>query len=190
MIIILDGYNILKQILTHSHITEKERDAFGRLMGKYAQKKNHKIIIFFDGGPYEKPYECRLKGITVWYAGHTLTADDLIISHAPAYKNKDAALVTSDNGLISHTFPYIKTVFDPHFFYAQVKSAFESHHIDPETLTILKTTIDSSCELDKLMQEAALLPTTYKDENTNQVRHKPTTLSKKERSLEKHKKKL
>lgn len=191
MILILDGYNILKQVLSTSRITQTERDAFIRCMGKYAHKKNHKVIIFFDGGPYEKPYESRLNGVAVWYAGHHITADELIIQHSTAYKNKDAALITSDNELITKTSPSIKTVFEPQFFYTQVKSTLQSPSSLPNDLIIIKTSEEQNDELDALMREAASLQSLYKDK-TPQSSLIPTkdTLSKKERSIQKHKKKL
>lgn len=190
MILILDGYNILKQVLTSSRITQTERDAFVRLMGKYAQKKNHKMIIFFDGGPHEKPYESRLNGAHVWYSGSNLTADELIIQHAPSYKNKDAALITGDRELINRTAPSLKVVFEPLFFYNQVKSTFLSTTTIPDTITIIKTSESTNEELDKLMREAALLPTLHREDNNNSLASKHITPSKKERNFEKNKKKL
>lgn len=190
MILILDGYNILKQVLTCTHIAQTERDAFIRLMGKYADKKNHKIIIFFDGGIYDKPYETRLKGVAVWYAGHHLTADDLIIHHAPFYKNKDAGLVTSDRALINSTSSYFKNVFEPHFFYAQVKDTFQTAMVPLSKVDIIKTSEEVNHELDALMLEAASLSPGYKEENESLKPHKQPSLSKKERKIEKSKKKL
>lgn len=190
MILILDGYNILKQVLTSSRVTQTERDAFVRLMGKYAQKKNHKIIIFFDGGPHEKPYESRLNGAYVWYAGTNLTADELIIQHAPSYKNKDAALITSVRDLINRTAFSLKVVFEPLFFYTQVKSAFQSADAISDTITIIKTSENTDEELDRLMHEAALLPTLHREDNKNPLSSKHITPSKKERIFEKNKKKL
>ena len=190
MILILDGYNILKQVLTSSRITQTERDAFVRLMGKYAQKKNHKIILFFDGGPYEKPYESKLNGAHVWYAGHHLTADELIIQHAPFYKNRDAALVTSDREIINRTASSLKVVFEPLFFYNQVKSSFISTVNTPDTTTIIKMSQEQNEELDNLMREAASLPILHQKDDVDFSFRKDTTPSKKERIFEKNKKKL
>ncbi len=190
MILLLDGYNILKQVLTTNSISQMERDAFVRLLGKYGEKKNHKVIIFFDGGPYEKPYDSRLKGVTVWYAGYYMTADDLIIQHAPLYKNKDAALVTGDRELINQTKPYFKTVFEPIFFYNQVKETLQPpiSHL-PDT-TLIKLSEESNPELDALMEQAASLPIFFKNEKESLETNKQVTLSKKERAMEKNKKKL
>lgn len=189
MILLLDGYNILKQVEQTAQLSEKKRDSFVRLLGKYSEKKHHKIIIYFDGGTEEKPYHSKMNGVIVWFSGYHKTADDLIIAHAPQYKNKDTAVVTSDREIIDLTKPYCKTVFDPHFFYKQVQETFQTTSTSSEVGTLIKLSTDSSPELDTLMQAAARIFMPPKDES-EKMRLKKETRSKKERALHNHKKKL
>ena len=50
MHILIDGYNVLKQVLHDGQISQKQRRAFIALLGKYAEKKNHSITLILMAG--------------------------------------------------------------------------------------------------------------------------------------------
>lgn len=50
MIIIVDGYNLLKTLWTNDVVTPTQRSAFINLLGRYSDRRNHKINVIFDGG--------------------------------------------------------------------------------------------------------------------------------------------
>ena len=98
MHIIIDGYNVLKQMLTGDQIGLQQRRAFSNMLGKYAGKKNHAITLVFDGGPHTWTSQEKDHGITVVYAGTKLSADD-VIKKMLSSKKYGVLLVSSDNEL-------------------------------------------------------------------------------------------
>ena len=64
MIILIDGYNLLKQ-LHGPTVSDMQRGAFANLLGRYIKKRNHKITVVLDGGPYLYPTFEKQKGITI-----------------------------------------------------------------------------------------------------------------------------
>ncbi len=99
MIIIIDGYNLIKHIDPEREITERERSTFLHMISQYARRKKHKIIVIFDGGPYEWPYKERVASVKVIYSGRKQTADDVIMHYIADHKRQDLLLVSSDHEL-------------------------------------------------------------------------------------------
>ena len=100
MIIIVDAYNLLRATPPYKKtITEKERMQFIAQLSSYGRRKGHKIIIVFDGGPYEWPFKENMKIVQVVYSGIHESADDYIKEYIQAHKAKDLLLVSSDNEL-------------------------------------------------------------------------------------------
>jgi predicted RNA-binding protein with PIN domain len=99
MIIVIDGYNLLKNWYSNSSFhDEKERYAFLHKIARYGKKKHHKMVVVFDGGLYEWPYKEKIAGITVLYSARE-SADEIIMQYLEDHKNKDILLVSSDHEL-------------------------------------------------------------------------------------------
>lgn len=186
MHIIIDGYNVLKQALGNKQISEGQRRAFINALGKYGAKKNHSIVVVFDGGPDAWPSQERDHGILVVYSGIKESADDIIkksISQRP-----HVLLVTSDNGLKSAA-QHGTAVIDSLEFYILVKQELAPKE-KLEHAHIVKTTKDQNSLVDELMRKDT--QSIYKGESqeTHERRSKGQTPSKKERAFLQKLKKL
>src|SRR5437870_4731380 len=97
MIIIVDAYNLLHAISSSKKaMTDKERAKFITLLGSYGKAKGHKMVIVFDGGPYEWPFKENTKRVCVVYSGMHESADDYIKQYLQEHRAKDLLLVSSD----------------------------------------------------------------------------------------------
>lgn len=104
MIVVIDGYNLLKQIFPHvKGRIDKERNAFIRQLGYYKSKKPKEIkelIVVFDAGPFGHATREIHEGVTVMFSGQKSTADDWIIEYADTHKGMDLLVVTMDRKII------------------------------------------------------------------------------------------
>jgi hypothetical protein len=100
MIIIVDAYNLLRSIPPYKKtVTDQERTKFIVQLGTYGQRKGHKMVIVFDGGPHEWPFKENKKAMTIVYSGIHESADDYIKEYLEAHQAKDLLLVSSDSEL-------------------------------------------------------------------------------------------
>ncbi len=155
MIILIDGYNLLKRVKGPS-ISEKDRMAFATLLSKYNKYKGHTIIIVFDGGVDKFQEHVRHHGIDIIYAGNITTADEVIIKKNREYGAREMVVVTADNGIINLLKGQNTTAIDPIVFYDKIiknkeKSAQASYLQD----FIKWSSVDNE-QLDNLMQETAV----------------------------------
>lgn len=157
MIILIDGYNVLKQAVSPGTLSEYERKKFINQLGKYAKKKGHKIVLVFDGGPFDWASKARESGIYVVYAGANETADDYIKQYLKDNKSLDILLISSDND-IRRTAAFLGIeALDSNEFYTIMQQALGTGNAQKnirETKAI-KTTENKHEELDLLMQEAS-----------------------------------
>ncbi|MFT6765660.1 MAG: putative RNA-binding protein with PIN domain [Alteromonas naphthalenivorans] len=187
MIIIIDGYNLLK-LIHGPDSNDTRRSAFINLMGRYIKKRNHKVIIVFDAGPCTYPLKEKSHGIQVIYSGEYQTADDIIVTFVQDNPNKEIVVITKDREIIGHVTKLNKEVVAPLEFYGKVQQAFESsERVKMEQIGSLKKLTDENVpDLDDLMREAARMKTPDKDveEYTVPRHHEPKGqgVSKKERA--------
>ncbi len=169
MIIIIDGYNVMKHHDPDRRISEQERSQFIRLMGRYAGRKRHALIVVFDGGDAAWPYKETIAGIKVVYAGFKKTADDVIMRYIKDYANKDLLLVSSDNELGRCADRHdVVSIGSEEFYYlvSEADSQSSSSIIDEPEIAV-----DQEVEsLDELMQEASRqVPLKSEDQQLNRV---------------------
>ena len=167
MIIIVDAYNLLRAApLYKKTITDQERAKFIAQLSVYGRRKGHKIIIVFDGGPYEWQYKEGKKTITIVYSGIHESADDYIKEYVEVHHAKDLLLVSSDAELnrwaARHNIPSIDS---SSFYYLlhQELSAKETTFAKQQEL--IKFAYDNANDdIDALMQEASKnVPTKSED---------------------------
>ncbi len=165
MILVIDGYNLLKK-LHGQDVSEVQRSAFVNLMGRYIKKRQHKVMIFFDGGPYYYPSAEKQKGVTVWYSGQNQSADDLIITYAQEHRNREMLVVTLDRELCNKVGESRVETVEPLFFYERVQAVCHPEKkSEPLSYTgICKLSEDTDEEVDKIMYEAAGMRIPLKDE--------------------------
>jgi hypothetical protein len=99
MIILIDGYNLLKQRDMGAFIEESARDQFIRMLGDYHKRRGHLILLIFDGGACAWPIQVAQAGIIVIYAGSGKSADDFIKEYIAEHYREDLFLVSSDREL-------------------------------------------------------------------------------------------
>ena len=78
MIILIDGYNLLKQRNPGIYVEDSVREQFIRLLGAYHKRRGHVMMLIFDGGTHLWPIQENKAGIVVIYAGNGKSADDYI----------------------------------------------------------------------------------------------------------------
>jgi predicted RNA-binding protein with PIN domain len=98
MILIVDGYNVLKQA-KGARATEAEKQDFIKNLVRYAHEKNHEVVLVFDGGHSMYPSKEREGSIIIVHAGIHQSADDYIKKIVEKEEGKECLLVSSDNEL-------------------------------------------------------------------------------------------
>lgn len=150
MIIVIDGYNVLKQWRPSTTITEKERHAFLVKLGRYGRKKRHKMVVVFDGGFYEWPSKEKKAGVTVIYSARE-SADEVIQQYLEDHKSKDILLVSSDHELnlfASHL--HIVSIGSEEFIYLVIDALKQADDTE-ETAVIVD---DTETNFDSIMEKA------------------------------------
>lgn len=181
MHIIIDGYNVLKQMLTPDKIGLQQRRAFTNMLGKYASKKKHTITLVFDGGPDTWTTQEKDHGITVVYSGIKQTADDVIKKMLFA-KKFGILLVSSDNELKANATRLGIASMNADDFYNLVKNELAQKAESAAQDILIKTNAESESWVDELMRADNRKIFKY-DETDEDQRNSPSQkLSKKERA--------
>lgn len=196
MIIVIDGYNVLKQSLKQTQITDRAKQHFFVQLNNYSNAKGHTIIVIFDGGPYWGTDIEKIGRITVVHSGSKESADDYIMRYLDIHKGKDLLLISTDRLLCRHAWDLNIESIDAIDFYQLLQEETAQKPSKPQNnRSVIKLTERNQPELDMLMQEASNLippkkePTVDDTRPTNQKRPSKT-LSKKERLMLKKIKKL
>jgi predicted RNA-binding protein with PIN domain len=182
MNILIDGYNLLKQVFG-GQITEQQRRQFELRALEYAQRKGHVLYIVYDGGPYSQMTVEKRGRVSCVYSGYKDTADDILKQYIEEGILKHILLVSTDRQLNAFADRYGVPSIDALDFYSYMKETKaqvhgykkipgQAHKLNPE---------ESSPELDALMEEGAST-LFYKEEAlSEEVAH--TVPSKKEKRL-------
>jgi hypothetical protein len=104
MIIVVDGYNLLKHVFHRvKGRLDKQRKQLIKELGFYKKKKSKlsEIVLVFDGGRESRATREILSGITVIFSGQQESADDWIVEYVELHKEQVIILVTRDRELIS-----------------------------------------------------------------------------------------
>jgi predicted RNA-binding protein with PIN domain len=97
MVLLIDGYNILKQITDARFISQQERESFISKLEVYAHRKRHHITLVFDGGEFFKPAYFKISPLmTIVYSGEDRKADDVLKQLVAKQYADNTLLVTSD----------------------------------------------------------------------------------------------
>ena len=114
MLIIIDGYNLIRQSLSLKRYEQKSLEAgrkalISRLV-EYEKKKNHNITVVFDGGKSDWIDEGRDKEgkINIIYSRYGEKADD-VIKRIAAQAAGDVVVVSSDREISSYATQLGKT---------------------------------------------------------------------------------
>lgn len=170
-------------------VTEHERKQFISQLGKYGKLKGNKIVLVFDGGPYEWPYREYSYGVYVVYAGVRQTADDYIKEYLDEQRSKDVLLISGDAELCSYASRLDIPAFAPTQFWKIMRDSIQSvgnqKKQNMSDVTV-KMTEKEHAELDALMVQASkIVPLKSEDIQSHDSYKdvKKYTASKKERKL-------
>ena len=190
MIVIIDAYNVLKQ-LKKGIISQEERILFIKKVTTFTRNKQITMVIVFDGGDCTWPLIDKEQGLVVVYSGERLSADDYIRQYMKEHKNKESLLVTDDRELKKNAQMYGIDIIKSLDFYALLSKNNKKIKNDTQkSQNTIKTALESSIELDTLMQSTDM--SLYATEENDRSERIPTgfTASKKERKINKKMKKL
>ena len=192
MILVIDGYNVLKRALLKKHIDEQARNKFIKQLCRFAKKRGHKIKLIFDGGPMDFPTKEKIGGIHVIYVGANEIADDYIKRYIEDHRSLDILLISSDNDICRTAKRVGIEAIDSKEFYEIMLSHLQKSENQKEVreTKAIKTSPDQNQEFDELMQEATKVIEYKSEDFALQGRTKSKMLSKKERKKLKQIKKL
>lgn len=195
MIIVIDAYNLLRTVPPYKKtITDQERKQFLAQLGRYGRFKGHKVVVVFDGGPYEWPVKEKQLSVVVVYSGIHETADDYIREYIEAHRAKEMLLVTSDRELNGYAAQFSVPSIDSFAFYQLLQEAKSQSISKVDTnQAIVKTTGEAREEIDFLMMNASkVVPEKAEDMNIKDQNRasKKRQLNKEERILLKKLRKL
>lgn len=125
MIILIDGYNLLRHIFPGvKGDLDKQRTQFIRLLGHYKKKKESvikEIIVVFDAGPFRHASREIRSGIVVMFSGQNSSADEWIFEYVSRHKHHEMVLVSFDRELRDCCRPFNVEPMDVDQFYHSVR---------------------------------------------------------------------
>lgn len=103
MIVVIDGYNLLKQLYPNKKdILDRQKDLFVRHLALYRHKKAATItqlIVVFDAGPSTHATRTVKSEVVVMHSGTRSSADDWIIDYVGRNRGKEILVITLDRAL-------------------------------------------------------------------------------------------
>ena len=128
MIILIDGYNLLRHIFSHVH---GRLDAQKKLLITYlscykSQKVDsiREIVVVFDGGEFYYA-TCEMRhGVTVVYAGQQSSADQWIVEYVERHRQYEIVLISMDRKLRDACTKYGAIAMDVEEFYQILKTTY------------------------------------------------------------------
>ena len=115
MLILIDGYNLIKNRHLSDYIEKDVLDNFIHQLDSYSKNKEHRIEFFLDGGPFNFSSKEKFGCVKIIYSGFNLTADDCIKDRIKTINIDDVLLVTSDVELQKYAkengIDFVKSVF-------------------------------------------------------------------------------
>ncbi len=185
MNIIIDGYNMIKQIFTKNRVLESEVRGFLNRLTQYALRKKHTIYVIFDAGPYERPTATKKGPLIQVYSGRHMSADEVIKSYIEEQVVRPMLIVTTDRQINAFAGRHRIPSIDSLDFYKLLSAAevAPSHGSKKTAGKVHKLhEQEGSAELDVLMQEGAHM-VYYKEEDQEQRTDKKNKESKEERHM-------
>ncbi len=103
MVVVIDGYNLLKQIFyKQKDKLHKQRDELIKQLAFYYDKKKEvisQIVVVFDAGPFLHASREVHGGVVVMFSGQRSNADRWIVSFVEKNKHKSLLVITTDREL-------------------------------------------------------------------------------------------
>lgn len=205
MILIIDGYNLLKQIFPGvKNNLDKQKNAFIQQLAYYKAKKGAditEIIVVFDAGPATHATRTIKSGVVIIYSGIKSSADNWILHFAENNKHKDLLVISMDRALCNTCKEFDVDTMDVYEFYKILQTnildqalqqstmpeqtSFEKY--EPVDLEEIEHSSVDHTALDLLMEQSSIQMHGQKndahDKPSTDRKGKSITLSKKERRI-------
>ncbi len=205
MILLIDGYNLLKQIFPGvKNNLDRQKSSFIQQLAYYKTKKSadiSEIIVVFDAGPSIHATRTIKSGIVIIYSGVKSSADNWILHFAENNKHKEILVVSMDRALCEACKEFDVDTMDVYEFYKILQSNLLDHVLhqsheqeheslekyDPVDLDELgQSTVDHKA-LDLLMEQSSIQMYGQKNDERDDAKKdrkgKAITLSKKEKRV-------
>jgi predicted RNA-binding protein with PIN domain len=157
MIIIIDGYNLLKQRDAGAYIEDVARDRLIRQLEAYHTKKGHAVFLIFDGGVHSWLAREQKSGVVVIYVGRGKSADDYIKNYISEHYKDDLFLVSSDRELGRWACKHGVVSMDSLLFFDIMLGALvRQDYPKRESGVVVKTTEFVDASLDLLMEQVSM----------------------------------
>ena len=157
MKLVIDAYNVLKNIRHHETCSSDQINWFYNQLARYAAMKQLELIVIFDGGASSYQERFFIKQIEIIYVGKNRTADDFIKQYLDAYYTSDLLLVSSDRELILYAQKYGLCSIEAVLFWHLLMQALEKIPIkkSKQHSSMIKVSETNNEELDSLMAEVS-----------------------------------
>lgn len=190
MNILIDAYNVLKQVHSHKQVTASQVHQFIVRVRQFAQVNKHQALIVFDGGSSAHIERETTGPCTIIYSGHKQTADDVIKQQVRHFRPENTLVVTDDRQLSDQVGMAGFATMGSVDFYRFMQQELQAPTADglKKGLAHKNPGYQSSPELDELMHHASAIGYYKELEEPPFPDHEK--LSKKEKKLKKLVKKL
>lgn len=189
MILLVDGYNVLKSQLASKYVDEHDRHRFIQQLIKFADRKDNRLIIVFDGGSHpwdiSEPYDAH----EVMYSGYKQTADVVLRKLIARYRGYDVMVISSDREVVRYAKHHGLTPLSAQEFISMLQQVVSiPAPVVKGTQDPVKITDEKNAELDILMEQSSRkMPVKREQEES---RERTNAVSKREAQVERQKKKL
>ena len=159
MIILIDGYNVLKMVFPKALVDERQRETFIGQLARYAQMTHNKLYVVFDGGDESRPLFLQRRDITIVYSGYRDSADTVIKGLLEEEQQKEVLLVSTDRELNRYAAHYDIPSMESLVFYGYVRDRLHAGEkaaqrpAQPQVHKFAETS--TSYHLDAVMEEGS-----------------------------------
>ncbi len=190
MIIIIDGYNLIKHANTTQMIGKADRKAFLKMISRYSKKKKHKLVVVFDGGDSSWPYREVVAGVVVIYSGSRETADSVIMSYIDDHHAEELLVVSSDNEIGCFAGQReVVSIGSEEFYYLLKEALWVQKNLSSDVLVEIDENIDDE-DIDEIMEAASVRVPIKQEDMQRFQRSQKKRFSKRDRVLLEKLKKL
>jgi predicted RNA-binding protein with PIN domain len=154
MIVVVDGYNLIKYVLGSTHVSHVQRDKFVTDLITYLRKKKLDGVIVFDGGSFVYPHTILHNQVQVIFSGYKEKADIIIMRYIDEHLSDELLIVSSDREIRNYVRAQKKTSMPADEFYYQYV-LHKEHEAASIHTPLYKQSKDAQPELDELMRQGS-----------------------------------
>ena len=184
MILFIDAYNLLRQLLSAAEIDQGAHKAIERELGSFAGTHGHTAFMVYDGPSYATHVATEGRGsrFVIMHSGNQ-TADDVIKRHIVEYPVEKTLIISQDRELCAYVARRGYHSIDPLDFYHYVKNSGQKGTVARKLQgPLVKLSAEQDSGIDALMHEASLQPF-YKEVHDNTGDYGTSKKSKKEKKM-------